>query len=210
MRVWWARCSGPFGAAAGAGALILALGCTGEQRSGAGVSEGAGGPEVVQTEQNRERILQALTSGGPSGAAEQSGIRFRELGRESGFEFVRYDDMRGQRRILEVNGGGAAVFDVDGDGWLDVFLTNGCVLPTRLDRGQTPGRLFRNLRTRRRISKNMPVTDAFLNSSSIRYSCSAGINTRLPHGDCGVCMSRTAGACLDNHNSARHRRQTQP
>ncbi|MFN9291483.1 MAG: CRTAC1 family protein [Planctomyces sp.] len=145
MSEWWERCSGSVGAAMGAGALILTMGCTGEQPRGAGVTEAAGGQAVVQTEQERERILRALTSGRQSGAAEQSGIRFRELGKESGFEFVRYDDMRGQRRILEVNGGGAAIFDVDGDGWLDVFLTNGCVLPTRLDRGQTPGRLFRNL-----------------------------------------------------------------
>ncbi|MFN5074552.1 MAG: FG-GAP repeat domain-containing protein, partial [Planctomyces sp.] len=145
MSEWWERCSGSVGAAMGAGALILTMGCTGEQPRGAGVTEAAGGQAVVQTEQERERILRALTSGRQSGAAEQSGIRFRELGKASGFEFVRYDDMRGQRRILEVNGGGAAIFDVDGDGWLDVFLTNGCVLPTRLDRGQTPGRLFRNL-----------------------------------------------------------------
>lgn len=145
MRVLWNSCRGTVGSAMGAGALMLTLGCGGEQ-PGAGVGSGdPSGPGLVQTEQARERVLQALNSGRQSGEVEQSGIRFRELGRESGFEFVRYDDMRGQRRILEVNGGGAAVFDVDGDGWLDVFLTNGCVLPRRLDRGQTPGRLFRNL-----------------------------------------------------------------
>ena len=139
MSEWWERCSGSVGAAMGAGALILTMGCTGEQPRGAGVTEAAGGQAVVQTEQERERILRALTSGRHSGAAEQSGIRFRELGKESGFEFVRYDDMRGQRRILEVNGGGAAIFDVDGDGWLDVFLTNGCVLWTRLACGSVHG-----------------------------------------------------------------------
>lgn len=123
-------------------ALLLAGGCGGERAGETGPSESVG---VVQTEQDRERILQALSSGAVGGSDEPSRIRFRELGVDSGIEFVRYDDMRGQRRILEVNGGGVAIFDAEGDGWLDVFLTNGCVLPTRLDRGETPGKLFRNL-----------------------------------------------------------------
>jgi len=159
MRQWWGGCSEAGSGARvgerlwlgvraviGAGSLILVAGCWGEQAGGVGGAEGSGGQQLVQTDEQREKILRALAGGKRSEAAEESGIRFRELGRESGFEFVRNDDMRGQRRILEVNGGGAAVFDVEGDGWLDVFLTNGCVLPTRLDRGQTPGRLFRNLR----------------------------------------------------------------
>lgn len=75
-----------------------------------------------------------------------SSFRFREIGNESGFDFERYDDMRGQRRILEVNGGGVAVFDFDHDGWLDVFMSNGCRLPLSQDTRETPGKLFRNLK----------------------------------------------------------------
>ena len=146
----------------GGAAIVLATacfsaGCSSERSTGT-VADRA----EQQTEQEREQILQALGGGGQAsagraaeaGAAEAgaagtvgtaaAGIRFRELGSESGFAFVRNDDMRGQRRILEVNGGGAAILDADADGWLDVFMTNGCVLPTRLDRGATPGRLFRN------------------------------------------------------------------
>ncbi|HEY2250438.1 MAG TPA: CRTAC1 family protein, partial [Planctomycetaceae bacterium] len=69
---------------------------------------------------------------------------FRMIGRESGLAFERNDDIRGLRRILEANGGGAALFDFDKDGWLDVFLTNGCRLPLKLDDRRTPSELFRN------------------------------------------------------------------
>ena len=78
-------------------------------------------------------------------AKVETSFRFRELGKESGFDFQRYDDMKGQRRILEVNGGGVAVFDIDQDGSLDVFMSNGCRLPLVHDTRETPGKLFRNL-----------------------------------------------------------------
>lgn len=69
---------------------------------------------------------------------------FRMLGPESGFDFERYDDITGQRRLIEANGGGVAVFDFDRDGWIDVFMTNGCKLPLSLNDRGTPSELFRN------------------------------------------------------------------
>ncbi len=100
----------------------------------------------------------------------ESEFRFREIGKESGFDFQRYDDMQGQRRILEVNGGGAAVFDFDQDGWLDIFMSNGCRLPLVEDTRETPGMLFRNL-------KNLKVQDCS-DSSALKqfgfcYGCAA-------------------------------------
>ena len=71
--------------------------------------------------------------------------RFEMLGPESGFSFNRYDDFQGQQRILETNGGGVALFDFDADGRLDIYMTNGCRLPVRLDDKSTPGSLFHNL-----------------------------------------------------------------
>ena len=78
-------------------------------------------------------------------AKSETSFRFREIGAESGFDFRRYDDMKGQRRILEVNGGGVAVFDFDHDDSLDIFMSNGCRLPLNQDTRETPGKLFRNL-----------------------------------------------------------------
>ena len=76
--------------------------------------------------------------------AATSSLLFRAVGQESGFDFVRYDDMHGQERIFEVNGGGAAIFDFDADGWLDIYMTNGCRVPLAQKSSDTPGRLFRN------------------------------------------------------------------
>lgn len=63
----------------------------------------------------------------------------------SGITFNRFDDQRGLHRIQEANGGGVALFDFDGDGMLDVFLTNGCRLPVNEDANETSSRLYRNL-----------------------------------------------------------------
>lgn len=90
-------------------------------------------------------IAKVAVSGREDPPEIESSIRFREIGRESGFDFQRYDDMKGQRRILEVNGGGVAIFDFDLDGSQDIFMTNGCRIPVVLDTRETPGKLFRNL-----------------------------------------------------------------
>ncbi len=67
---------------------------------------------------------------------------FEMVGGEAGFKFERNDDIRGLHRILEANGGGVALFDFDRDGWLDLYMTNGCPLPLKFDRHKTPGALF--------------------------------------------------------------------
>jgi hypothetical protein len=140
---------------------VLWMGCSTERDSGnrAGKAEPrAAVDEVVPGSQVRldadaeqgalvRAALRAVAQKEPAtGVRESTQIRFRTLSAESGFKFRRNDDMRGQRRIMEVNGGGAAVFDMDADGWLDVFMTNGCRLPQNEDEQRTPGRLFRNAR----------------------------------------------------------------
>lgn len=116
------------------------------QVSGCG---GASNPPAVET--TSAPVGKAETR--PAGAASKSTSKtpddrrpsFRVLGRDAGIDFERMDDIRGQRRILEANGGGVAMFDFDGDGWLDLFFTNGCRLPLKEDDRSTRSELYRNL-----------------------------------------------------------------
>lgn len=82
----------------------------------------------------------------PETKARPSGTlpSFRTVGAEAGFDFERFDDIGKLHRILEVNGGGVALFDFDRDGLLDVFMTNGCRLPLKTDDRSSPSEFFRN------------------------------------------------------------------
>ncbi|MFM7057615.1 MAG: FG-GAP repeat domain-containing protein [Planctomycetota bacterium] len=97
-----------------------------------------------------------------------SAIRFRTLGPESGFSFTRFDDQRGQWRILEANGGGVAVLDIDLDCWPDVFLTNGCRIPINPADRSTPGQLFRN---RTRLKFDNVSRPSGLEQFGLGYGC---------------------------------------
>ena len=73
--------------------------------------------------------------------------RFVDVAKSSGIEFTYYNDaVPGRFFLPEVMGGGAAWIDFDGDGWLDLFVTNGCRLkdPDPKQRKYI-SRLYRNL-----------------------------------------------------------------
>ena len=69
---------------------------------------------------------------------------FTDVTPSTGIDFVNTSGEHGQIPIIDQNGQGAAIFDFDGDGWMDVFLVGGSTIP-RWKRGKNPGnRLYRN------------------------------------------------------------------
>ncbi len=70
--------------------------------------------------------------------------RFTNIAPDCGVQFVRFDDIGPLHRILESNGGGVALFDYDADGALDLFFTNGCKLPLKLNDSEHSNEFFRN------------------------------------------------------------------
>ncbi len=74
--------------------------------------------------------------------ADTSKLRFTDATRQSGVRFKMTSGGTPSREILEVNGGGVALFDYDNDGDLDLFLANGATLD---DTEHGPGsRLYAN------------------------------------------------------------------
>jgi len=79
---------------------------------------------------------------------------FRDVAVQVGLKFQHYNGMTGKFYLPEITGSGAALFDFDNDGDLDVFLVQGNVLEPNTQpnntmfpwRGPEPprGRLFRN------------------------------------------------------------------
>lgn len=89
-------------------------------------------------------LLVALCSLAARGATQAGpALHFTDATEASGIEFVMTSGTTPSREILEVNGGGVALFDYDEDGDLDLFLANGATLASP-ERG--PGsRLYANV-----------------------------------------------------------------
>src|ERR1043165_6144835 len=85
---------------------------------------------------------------------QQKLVVFKEVAEQVGLKFQHYNGMTGKFYLPEITGSGAALFDFDNDGDLDVFLVQGNVLEPNTQPGNTlfpwrgpespRGRLFRN------------------------------------------------------------------
>ena len=79
-------------------------------------------------------------------ASEQ--VTFEDRAAAAGLDFTYIADAE-DPGIYELTGGGVAILDYDGDGWPDVYLTQGGPWPPQADEHRPSDRLYRNLGGRR-------------------------------------------------------------
>ena len=123
--------------------------------------------------------MHAVVSGSPI---------FEEVADQTGLSFRHYNGMNGKFFLPEIMGAGAALFDFDNDGDLDVFLVQGSVLDPRdqPQRTQFPwrqhdeprGRLFRNDLTNQKGAKpQIKFTDVTVQSGIAATGYGMGVAT---------------------------------
>ena len=72
-------------------------------------------------------------------------MTFRDAAAEAGIDFLHFNGFSGQYYYYETFGSGAAFFDFNADGWLDIYLVNGSVLTDTVPAVTPVNRLYRNL-----------------------------------------------------------------
>jgi len=70
--------------------------------------------------------------------------RFQDVAMQAGVRY-RYESGATPKLFIgDTMGGGVALFDFDGDGWLDIYFVNGCPLPFDRQFPPRPNKLYRN------------------------------------------------------------------
>ena len=70
---------------------------------------------------------------------------FSDVTAEAGITWRHFNGLSPDRYLIEAMGGGVAIFDSDGDGWLDIFLLNGGETPRGKSEKPLQNGLYRNL-----------------------------------------------------------------
>src|SRR5262244_3326857 len=91
------------------------------------------------------RIFLLLVTGAciAFGQTNASTIHFTDVTKAAGLTFTHYSGAFGKKYLPETLGPGVAFIDYDGDGWQDLFFTNGKDWPGQKRRTSTL-QLFRN------------------------------------------------------------------
>ena len=70
--------------------------------------------------------------------------RFEDVAAQVGVRYCYESGATQNLFIGDTMGGGVALFDFDGDGWLDIYFVNGCALPYDRRNPPRPNKLYRN------------------------------------------------------------------
>lgn len=105
------------------GCLGLFCGCAPDSAPDSGIAPSPA-PPAVAASAARETVRSTADP-----APLESPIRFTDVSAESGVDFVYRGGPSAERHMTEQNGGGIALFDYDGDGIVDLFLSNGSLDP---------------------------------------------------------------------------------
>ena len=97
-------------------------------------------------------------------------VRFVNVAREAGLRAKTiFGSEKRNRYLLETTGCGAAFFDYDNDGWLDIFLVNGTRFESNFAKGSEPtNRLYRN-------NRDGTFTDVTVKAGLIRSGWGQGV-----------------------------------
>ena len=113
---------------------------------------------------------------------------FKDVAQQTGLKFQHYNGMTGKFYLPEITGSGAALFDFDNDGDLDVFLVQGNVLEPNTKPADTlfpwrgvespRGRLFRNdLTIDKQGRRSLSFTDVTQQSGIVANGYGMGVAT---------------------------------
>jgi len=101
-------------------------------------------------------VLIAAARSEPDPLGDSAVPRFRDIAAEAGLSIPHYEAADGHFRLVEAMGSGVGLIDYDGDGWLDVFIAQGCPLPRDPGEHRYSARFYRN----NRDGTFVDVTDA--------------------------------------------------
>ena len=103
------------------------------------------------------RLLEQLEAGGVrasspkrAAAADAPAVRFQEAAAAMGLRFRLENHPTPRKHLIETMTGGVAAFDIDNDGWTDLYFANGAEIPSlRKSAPKYWNRLFRNIEGKR-------------------------------------------------------------